>query len=95
MTVPFFTFVGGAQGDWRIQSIDAIVGPSIPSADRLKILSSEQISTADAVWSFKGVVSNLRYTHRDEKENLVAKQPPLNRAKATCAAMILIKKSEA
>ena len=87
------SFLGGSTGPWLIKGMSAIIGPPIPRADRLKILVDSPPSQEKAEWIFKGVVSNHRYTNRDEKESLVAIQEGLNRPQAVCAAMILIKKS--
>lgn len=40
-------------------------------------------------WLLRGITSNERYVVREEKDRLVAKQPSLGRAEATCAALIL------
>ena len=86
-------FIGGSTGPWKIQNTMAITGSSVPIAGWLNISS---VPSQDQVqWVFKGVVSNHRYTNRDEKEKLITIQEGLNRPQATCAAMILIKKSEA
>ncbi len=43
-------------------------------------------------WLLRGITSNERYVVREEKDRLVAKQPSLGRAEATCAALILSEK---
>src|SRR4051812_25544534 len=95
MPVQLFSFIGGTEGPWRIQSLDAILGPSIPKAERLQILSGEQTSPGKTGWVFRGVVSNLRYTHREEKDALALNPSVLDRPEAACAAMILLKKNNA
>jgi hypothetical protein len=47
------------------------------------------------VWQLRGVISNERYTERDERDLLVARQQGLGRPEATRAALIPIKKTEA
>jgi hypothetical protein len=89
-----FAFVGGEIGVWRIVRIDTVVGASIPSAPRLDIVSGSTSSPPQAAqWLLRGITSNERYVVRDEKDRLVAKQPGLGRAAATCAALIPIRKS--
>uniref|UniRef100_UPI003B63C9C5 chlorite dismutase n=1 Tax=Pluralibacter gergoviae TaxID=61647 RepID=UPI003B63C9C5 len=44
-------------------------------------------------WLLRGITSNERYVVREEKDRLVAKQPSLGRAEATCAALIPIRKN--
>ena len=87
------SFLGGSTGPWLIKDISAVRGSPIPPAERLQILVDSPLSHEKAEWVFKGVVSNHRYTNRDEKESLVAIQEGLNRPQAVCAALILIKKS--
>lgn len=88
--------MGGSSGPWRIQTTTAITGSPIPTAERLDISNAAPEPSLDLIqWMFKGVVSNHRYTSRDEKESLVAVQEGLGRPQAVCAAMILIKKSNA
>ena len=47
------------------------------------------------LWTLKGIVSNLRYTEKVEKEKLLAIQEDLGRPNATYAAFIPIRKSQA
>jgi hypothetical protein len=94
MNSRLFTFVGGNSGVWRIVRVDTIVGESIPSAAKLDIISdSVSQQSREAKWSFRGITSNERYVHRDEKDQLVAKQPGLGRSEALCAALIPIRKN--
>ena len=92
---PFY-FLGNSTGPWLIKTSTAIIGAPIPEAERVTVSGGIHSPLQEEnQWIFKGVVSNHRYTNRDEKESLVAVQEGLNRPQATCAAMILIKKSEA
>jgi chlorite dismutase len=47
------------------------------------------------VWALRGVAGHARYVERREKTALDAVSPPLDRAEATCAALIPIRKSPA
>lgn len=49
---------------------------------------------AGGVWILRGATSNERYTSRSEQEALKSNSPPLDRADATRAALIPIKKSQ-
>ncbi len=49
----------------------------------------------DTAWRLRGITSYERYVHRAERSALVARQPPLGRPEATCAALIPIRKSGA
>jgi chlorite dismutase len=90
------SFVAGSQGAWRIERIDAVVGESLPKADRLEVVESPTINlSVKPAWMLRGVTSNLRYTNRAEADSLRQKQPPLNRPQATCAALIPIRKTAA
>ena len=46
-----------------------------------------------AKWLLRGVTSSERYTTRQGRDLLAARQPALGRPEATCAAVIPIKKS--
>ncbi len=91
------SFSAGAGGSWRIDRIDLIVGgETLPTAARLTVVEdADAPPSADSAWTLSGVTSNLRYTHRRELEALAAVQEGLGRARATCAALIPIRKTEA
>ena len=89
-------FAGGASGPWRIQRIDAVLGESLPIAERLLVLEGEEAGhpPAEADWVLRGVTSNERYVNEAERAALTARQAGLGRPEATCAALIPIRKSE-
>jgi hypothetical protein len=91
-----FTFVGGETGSWRIAESKDVTGEPLPRATHLDVVPGELAgSPAGAVWLLRGVTSNERYVTRPEKEELLARQPTLGRLEATCAALILLRKSPA
>lgn len=53
------------------------------------------VQSQTGIWMLKGIVSNLRYTEKEDKDKLVAIQEDLGRANANCAAFIPIRKSNA
>jgi len=90
------SFIAGTQGAWRIESIDAVVGESLPSADRLEVVESPSVSSSvHPAWVLSGVASNVRYTNRAEVDVLNEKQQGLHRPQATRAALIPIRKNAA
>jgi chlorite dismutase len=90
------SFIAGNQGAWRIESIDAVVGESLPSADRLEVIESPSVSSSvRPAWLLRGVTSNVRYTNRAEVGVLNEKQQGLHRPQATRAALIPIRKNAA
>lgn len=90
-----FDFVGDDFGEWKVTSITTIKGDSIASVSHItKTSSNNLVPSEKGMWTLKGIVSNLRYTEKEDKEKLVAAQEDLGRPKATHAAFILIKKSE-
>ncbi|HSI84566.1 MAG: chlorite dismutase family protein [Candidatus Methylacidiphilales bacterium] len=99
----YVSFVAGAAGKWKIETIKAATGETLPCAGFLDIReSSEPNHRAGAPpqpppdgWVLRGVVSNLRYTTRAEVEELKSRQEGLGRPAATRAALIPIRKSEA
>ena len=88
------TFAAGAAGPWRIRRIGAVIGETMPAAERLGVIEGGANGPACA-WALRGVTSNARYTTRAETAALAARQEGLGRAQATCAALIPIRKSEA
>jgi hypothetical protein len=96
MNARLFSFVGGEIGPWRVVSLCAVAGEALPDAKRLTIVpGAVQGVPHGAKWLLRGITSNERYLDRSEKDRLVAKQPALGRAQATCAALIPIRKTAA
>jgi chlorite dismutase len=90
------TFAAGIVGPWRIEQSRPVRGEGLPSADRLAMLDGPVSARVDgAVWTLRGVTSNLRYTQLAERSRLEATQQGLGRPEATCAALIPIRKNEA
>jgi chlorite dismutase len=89
-------FLGGSAGAWRIESIDAVAGESLPTVQRVAVCEGPWAAPGgESAWVLRGVTGHLRYVQLREKEALAAVQPPLGREKATRAALIPIRKSEA
>jgi hypothetical protein len=84
-----FSFCAGSVGNWRIATIVAVAGESLPAAARLAV-HSHTTDVRAATWRLRGVVSNTRYTTAAELEALDAVSPGLGRAEASCAALIPI-----
>ena len=91
-----FEFSGGDDGPWRIDSIVAVTGETLPPALRLSVtLPSSDAITAGAAWRLRGITSNERYVTRTEKSALVDRQQGLGRPASTRAALIPIRKRPA
>lgn len=95
MTNTIFDFVGGTIGEWKVASITTLKGDPIASVSHITKASSNLVQTETGIWTLKGIVSNLRYTEKEDKDKLVAVQEDLGRPQATLAAFIPIRKSEA
>ena len=90
------TFVAGPAGPWRIDSIQSVIGDTLPHAARLALIEQPfPVPQADAAWALRGTTSNTRYTTRPETEALAARQQGLNRPQALNAALIPIRKNDA
>lgn len=87
-------FAGGDEGPWSVRSASAVVGPALPTVERLAVLEGTRAAPPGATWALLGVVSNERYVERREHEELAARSPRLGRPEATRAALIPIRKSE-
>ncbi len=95
----FTTFRGGQSGGWRVTSFLSIRGEPLNPAPSLSISHSASIALpilpSRTSWRLAGVPSHLRYVERTEKTQLAAVQAGLGRPKASCAALIPIRKSAA
>src|SRR5512138_2148903 len=98
-TAMFTTFRGGQSGAWRITLNSAVKGDGLAATPALAITQSASIALpilpSATSWRLAGVISNLRYVEKAEKEQLAEKRAPLGRKEATSAALIPIKKSAA
>jgi chlorite dismutase len=95
MNNSIFDFIGGNTGDWKVFKMTTLKGDSLPKVTHVDKIQSSLINRYEGVWSLKGVISNLRYTEKEDKDKLVAVQEDLGRLKATFAALIPIRKNEA
>ena len=89
----FFSFVGGASGEWRVKAVNAYRGETLPAVESVAVKASGAVTLAGAAWVLRGITSNERYVTREEKTELVARQPGIGRAEARLAALIPIRKS--
>jgi chlorite dismutase len=94
MTDNIFDFIGGDNGQWKVIKMDTVIGEPLRQVSHLRIIPSSTIKTNEALWTLKGLISNLRYTEKEEKERLTSIQADLGRPAATYAALIPIRKSE-
>jgi hypothetical protein len=89
-------FVAGAGGPWRIDRITAIIGDALPRATALSVREGPDAPLpGNADWILRGVTGHTRYTRRTEVDGLAARQQALGRSRATQAALIPIRKTEA
>lgn len=89
--LPITRFTGGNAGQWRVTSITAVQGATLPTAGFLDISSTGEATGSS--WHLRGTASNLRYTTADERRQLQAKQEGLGRPASTRASLIPIRKS--
>ena len=88
-------FDAGDVGTWKIERLESVVGEGLGAASHLTVHEGVTATAAVPVWSLRGFTSNERYVERHERTSLVARQPPLGRTGATCAALIPIRKTGA
>jgi hypothetical protein len=95
-TQHLYSFVAGRSGGWQVEQVMRVTGELLAAAPRLAVIAETPAHLPqDATWCLRGITSNERYVTRDEKTALAAKQEGLGRARASCAAMIPIRKSAA
>lgn len=90
-----YAFDGGPQGDWAVTAMTTLVGEGLPPVAGLSIRQGGYAGARASVWTLCGVASHLRYTLREEFNELSARGSPLGRGEARRAALIPISKSEA
>lgn len=96
MTNTIFDFIGDHSGEWEVTSMTAVKGNPIELVTHItKVPQNDLVQSETGIWSLKGVISNLRYTEKEDKDKLNAVQPDLGRSASTLAAFIPIRKSEA
>ncbi|MFN0025246.1 MAG: chlorite dismutase family protein [Parvularculaceae bacterium] len=88
--VTWFRF--GADGQWAVRSMSAIIGAPIASGSAALAITPEPLVAAD-VLVLRGVASNVRYAKRTELAELRAVQEGLGRPAAAMAALLPISKS--
>ena len=94
MTNNFFDFIGGARGIWKVVRMDTVSGHSLDNVSHIDIVHSSTTKENYGIWTLTGFTSNVRYTEKTEREQLNAVHSDLGRHKATCAALIPIRKTE-
>ena len=91
-----YTFVGGDDGEWAVEQVDAVRGDSLPSVARVAVGEGrDERRASSSAWILRGVTSNERYVRRDEQQALLERSPALGRVEATAAALIPIRKTAA
>ncbi len=93
MSTTIFDFIGGDSGEWKLRNMQLLKGEPLEMVEYLSKVPGSLEKSEQGIWALKGIISNLRYTVKAEKEQLVAIQEDLGRPKATYAAFIPIKKS--
>lgn len=95
MSTTIFDFVGGNSGQWEVLKMTTLKGAPLTPVTHIDRISSSVSNHHNGIWSLKGIISNLRYTEKEEKDKLVAIQEDLGRPKATYGALIPIRKNAA
>ena len=94
MPVVPVVFAGGTAGNWRVRSVSAVAGVSVPAVERLAVLEGVRVGPPGATWTLVGVIGHERYVQAREHKELTAASPSLGRPEASRAALIPIRKSE-
>ncbi|WP_278035413.1 chlorite dismutase family protein [Flavobacterium nitratireducens] len=93
MSNTIFEFIGGDSGEWKLRDMQLLKGEPLKMVEYLNKVPGSLEKSKHGIWSLKGIISNLRYTEKAEKEQLLAIQEDLGRPSATYAAFIPLKKS--
>jgi hypothetical protein len=90
-----FSFVGGSRGQWRVSKISTVKGAPLADVPFLRLVDGDVRTKENGEhWIVRGFTSNVRYATASEVKALKDSQPELSRKEASCAAVILIRKSE-
>ena len=85
------SFVGGSAGTWSVEGMTTIAGEGLSNVERVDMV--EDLETPrHATWTLRGTIEGDNYVVDAERRALTARQAPLGRPTATCAAMIPIRK---
>jgi len=87
------SFVAGAAGPWRIDGILALQGETLPPAARLAVIEGDGTEGAEGRWALRAMVGPEVAGEEAEHGVLVARQAPLGRPEARCAALMAVRKS--
>jgi chlorite dismutase len=91
------SFIGSAQGSWKVISQQTITGEPLPSIATLDVCFSHNIAAellTHALWVLRGTNNHTRYATRQEVDALKQRQEDLGRPGANYAALIPIRKNE-
>ncbi|MFC5683214.1 chlorite dismutase family protein [Flavobacterium sp. MAHUQ-51] len=92
MSNTIFEFIGGDSGEWKLRDMQLLKGEPLQMVEYLNKVPGSLEKSEHGIWSLKGIISNLRYTEKAEKEQLLAIQEDLGRPSAPYAAFIPLKK---
>jgi len=85
------SFIGSSAGTWSVEGITTIAGEGLPDVESVDMV--EDLETPPhATWTLRGTIEGDSYVVDAERRALMARQAPLGRPTATCAAMIPIRK---
>ena len=90
-----FDFIGANSGQWKVSKMNSVVGEMLAQTSHIKIVKGSTTKSNEGLWALKGLISNVRYSEKEEREKLASIQADLGRPEARNAALILIRKSEA
>jgi chlorite dismutase len=90
------SFIGADRGPWKIASSSAVRGEGLSFATHLDIVRGPSNEPyPEGAWTLQAVISNLRYTTRDEKSKLDKDSRALGQPEFDAGAFIPIRKSAA
>ncbi len=88
-------FAGGSEGLWRIDGILAAKGESLPPAARLRVFQGDAAHGAEGRWVLRAAVGTDDDATQAAPAVPAARQAPLGRPEARCAALIAVRRSAA
>ena len=85
-------FIGQADAEWAIRSMETLAGEPLPSAQAVHIATVNAPEDPTS-WRLTGFTSNQRYTTSAEASMLKSRQSALGRPEAVYGALIPIRKN--
>lgn len=96
MGSPSYSFIAGDRGSWEVVSVSPVVGETLEPVPFMDVRNEYVMNLpVDFRWLLRGVTGSRRQVDSVRQSSVMSAQPQLGRRKATCAALIPVRKKQA